>query len=1097
MSQPAAPDKAYNPLSVQKHVADKWSAAHTHHATPDPSKPPYAIVIPPPNVTAALHMGHALNNTIQDILIRHHRMLGDNTCWIPGTDHAGIATQTVVEKRVLQEEGLRRADFKDNPKAFVDRIWKWKDEYEVRITHQLKEMGCSCDWDRQRFTMDEVCAAAVREAFFKLFQDGLIYRGKRLVNWDPVTQTALADDEVEMREVDGNFYYLRYPLVHPVGEQTHITVATTRPETMLGDTAIAVNPADPARKHLIGQSVRLPIVNRVIPIIGDDYVVIPDPESSDPKAKFASGFLKVTPAHDPNDYDIGLRHKLPIINVMGPDASISITHGWPQSDHEQADLAALRPLLSLSREDARKAIVRHFKDHGLLEEIKPYRHAVGHSYRSHVPIEPYLSDQWYVSVTDDRLRGAALRAMAPEQFDTSTATTPGGQGQLRFFPARYARTFQTWHENIRDWCISRQLWWGHRIPVWYVRAEGGSVGPTAVQDIYKHRNEWFERFEAALNRLATDEFVVRRDVEAFTCTVCTRTSRGDDLLTLIARSKIKLEPGAETQYISFPGGDETKSIALDLGDMVLSIEQDPDVLDTWFSSGLWPISTLGWPDPGKFVTDLNRRGDEPKEPLALDTWNPSSTLCTAREIITLWVSRMVMFNLYLNRDRLPFKDVFIHAMIQDGEGQKMSKSLGNGVDPLDVIHTHGADAMRFTLAAMTTQTQDVRMPVDVICPHTGQSFTPKKIRTSSGHVVAAPIQESPGDPSKKMVTSYGYSSGQAKPTDDMPLARNTSSKFDQGRNFANKLWNAGRFVMSKLSDGVAPEPLDAASLPLADRWILHRLARTITAANAALAGYEFKNYADALYDFFWRDYCDWYLEAIKPIVGEAGSAGQASRTVAAVCLNAALRLIHPVMPFISEGLWEQLGQTPLNAVPRIHGLSLPPADLCMLAPWPKAEASLIDDTAERQFTMLQDLVAAIRNIRNQYNVAPRQVTPIAIKATGPVSRIITDTAVILTSLSASTLQSVGPDVQPGADAATAVVGEVEIYVQGLVDPDAERTRLSKRLEELTRSRAALAGRLNNPGYSLKAPPHLVQQTRDQLADLERELQTVEAKLQSL
>src|SRR3954471_8988306 len=458
---PAELPKAYDPHAVEAEALRAWTRDNAFHAEPTDPGTPYSIVIPPPNVTAALHLGHALNNTIQDILTRWHRMLGNNACWLPGTDHAGIATQTVVEKRVLREEGKRRTEFKRE--EFVARIQAWKDEYERRITEQLKAMGCSCDWDRQAFTMDPPRAKAVREAFFRLFKDGLIYRGKRLVNWDPATQTALADDEVEMEEIDGFFYYLKYPLDDGSGS---VTVATTRPETMLGDTAIGINPKDPRAAALRGKKVRLPIVNRIIPIIEDDYVVMPDPKSDDPKAQFATGFLKVTPAHDPNDYEIGIRHKLPLINVLAPDGTISDQYGWPKEDIAQADSEALP--IGLDRFEARKAVVEWFKQNNLLENVKPYRHSVGHSYRSHVPIEPYLSDQWYCKVTDPMLSGAALRAIANDQFE---GTKPNGRvdewdGGLRFFPARYAKTFQVWHENIRDWAISRQLWWGHRIPVW-------------------------------------------------------------------------------------------------------------------------------------------------------------------------------------------------------------------------------------------------------------------------------------------------------------------------------------------------------------------------------------------------------------------------------------------------------------------------------------------------------------------------------------------------------------------------------------------------------------------------------------------------------
>ena len=468
--------KAYVPIEAEGAVRARWDAAKCFHADPAAAGEPYAIFIPPPNVTAALHLGHAFNNSLQVLLARYHRMRGFNTLWMPGTDHAGIATQTVVEKRLLLQ-GRKRTDFARED--FVAKVQEWKDEYEATILSQLEGMGCSCDFDRTRFTMDETCATAVRHAFFTLFRDGLVYRGKRLVNWDPVSQTALADDEVEMEEVDGSFWYLKYPLADGSG---HVTVATTRPETMLGDTAVAVNPKDPRAAALRGKMLRLPIVGREIPIVEDDYVVMPASMGGDPadtKAQFATGFLKVTPAHDPNDWDIGQRHGVAAINIMAPDGSISDRHGWLDVSPEA------RQFVGLSREEARKRIVAWFKQNGLLEEVRPYQHSVGHSYRSHVPVEPYLSDQWYVRVTDDRLRGTALRAMAKDQVEASDwgALAPAvaqgpamaGDGELRFFPARYAKNFQMWHENIRDWCISRQLWWGHRIPVWTRRGEASAL----------------------------------------------------------------------------------------------------------------------------------------------------------------------------------------------------------------------------------------------------------------------------------------------------------------------------------------------------------------------------------------------------------------------------------------------------------------------------------------------------------------------------------------------------------------------------------------------------------------------------------------------
>ncbi|MBI1368625.1 MAG: class I tRNA ligase family protein [Planctomycetes bacterium] len=1257
-------DKAYDAHAVQDQVAAWWDQANAFHAVPGAGGDPYVIVIPPPNVTAALHMGHALNNTIQDILIRWQRMRGKNAVWIPGTDHAGIATQTIVDKR-LQSEGKKSLkDYKkieldggDGRAQFEKLVWAWKDEYEARITNQLQQMGCSCDFDRQRFTMDDICARAVREAFFELFKAGLIYRGKRLVNWDPVTQTALADDEVEMREIDGHFWYMKYPIIDEAGglespRPQYVTVATTRPETMLGDTAVAVNPNDPVNAKYIGQHVKLPIVNRIIPIIGDDYVVIPDPDSDDAKAKFASGFLKVTPAHDPNDYEIGRRHNLAAINVMAPDGTISEKHGWLDFDPAAVD-EFCHELLGRDRYEAREAIVTWFRDQGLLAEVRPYSHSVGHSYRSHVPVEPYLSDQWYVKVTDDRLAGAALRAMANDQRSQTTPTSrdregavqpaaadqsalayfitwstygcrlhgdergtvhhatnlpgepiviesqglhdteadlmssepftldaaqrsvvrdtilevcqhrgwralvinvrtdhvhivieaadapekvmndfkayatrrlreaslvgndqklwarhgstrylnspdtveeaciyvhdrqgddlggtyrwdlpneprtsvsgPGGaqesdvadrsdiagplphgrgswEGELRFYPARYARTFQSWHENIRDWCISRQLWWGHRIPVWSRPKWDGEAYTEAQVMAY------LQKF-VVLPSVGDDK---RKAAEMMAGICC--VYEGDALYLCLRETRIE------------------QAISPMLAQM--GYTQDPDVLDTWFSSALWPISTLGWPEGTA----------------ELAAWNPSSTLCTAREIITLWVSRMVMFNLFF-RACLPFKDVFIHAMIQDGEGQKMSKSLGNGVDPLDIIHSHGADAMRFTLAAMTTQTQDVGMPVDVVCPHCGHAFHPRTIKTPAGYVVAAPMVECESC-HKKMATSFGVASGQAPGSDDAPAARNTSSKFDYGRNFANKLWNAGRFAMGILEEGAGG--LKSPRLEIADRWILSRLARTIEKADKALAEYQFSYYAQEMYSFFWGDLCDWYLEAIKPVVREASDAGAAARATLAACLDASLRLLHPAMPYVTERMWRALNE--IAPERGVTGLTLEPQELCIRAKWPKAEAALIDDKVETQFDLLKQVIVAIRTVRNEYNIPPRQSVKVAIKATGDSAAAIASAKAVIDTLAICETGDIGPGVAPGGEAATVVVGEIEVYVEGLIDPAAERQRLAKRLDELTKSRGALNGRLNNKGYTDKAPAHLVEQTRQQLADVEKELATVESKL---
>ncbi|MEE8155051.1 MAG: valine--tRNA ligase, partial [Phycisphaerales bacterium] len=898
--------KSYAPAEAEAEVRAKWEASDAFHARPGGDSEPYCIVIPPPNVTAPLHLGHALNNTLQDCLIRYHRMRGCDTLWMPGTDHAGIATQTVVEKRLLQQ-GKKRIDL--GREQFVATVQQWKDQYEATIIEQLKAMGCSCDWDRTRFTMDEMCANAVREAFFRLFKAGLIYRGKRLVNWDPVTLTALADDEVEMREVQGHMWYLRYPLAQPasaagVGVE-YITVATTRPETMLGDTAVAINPKDPRAEHLVGKQVRLPIVNRTIPIIADEHVVMPsDPDN--PMAEYATGFLKVTPAHDPNDWDIGQRHDLPVINVLAPDASISTDHGWDDCSDEA------KPLVGLAREDARQWIVQWFKDHDLLQDVRDYQHSVGHSYRSHVPIEPYLSDQWYVKVTDDRMTGEALRALSDEQYEDEkpareAASGDGaGDGELSFFPARYAKTFQAWHENLRDWCISRQLWWGHRIPVW---SSSGYGGPT---------NEVRE-FESKLKKWEAEGRITHRE-------------RIRPLYGMSESDHDK--PGS---FICVRSSDDEEIVrAME----PWGYQQDPDVLDTWFSSALWPISTMGWPEPKNY----------PETQGLLETFNPSSVLTTGRDIITLWVSRMVMFNRYFRDGTLPFRHVYIHPMIQDGQGQRMSKSLGNGVDPRDIIHTHGADALRYTFVQMATTTQDVRLPVDMLCPHCEYALRPTQTTSPTGHRVSVPEPQCPNC-SKKMVSEYGIASGLASPTDDTPLARNTSQRFDLGRNFANKLWNAARFALGQMN-GESSGEVRLHELPLVDRWILARLYRIVRKIEAALAEYHFNVYADAMYEFIWGDFCDWYLEAIKPTVKDSPAQQQVLRTV----LNAILRILHPICPFVTESLWPHVQAT---GDASLEGICLAPSEMLAEAAWPEIDATVDDVHALADFTRLQSIVESI------------------------------------------------------------------------------------------------------------------------------------------
>ena len=1018
--------KGYDPREIEAEIYRFWIDGGYYRAEPDAPGKPYCIVIPPPNVTDRLHLGHGLNNTIQDILTRWRRMAGDNTVWIPGTDHAGIATQTVVEKRVLASEGKKRTDFARE--EFVARIQAWKDEFEATILGQLKSMGSSCDWDRTRFTMDPVCARAVREAFFRLFKDGLIYRGKRLVNWDPATQTALADDEVEMEEIDGHFWYMRYPLVEPVefnGQKIeYVTVATTRPETMLGDTAVAMNPEDPRAAVLKGKMVRLPLVNRVVPIITDEYVVLPNAESEDAKARYASGFLKVTPAHDPNDYDIGRRHNLPVLNVMGPDGSISEKFGWPEEDLKLSD-PFLMMVLGKDRFEARKMVVKFFKENGLLEEVKPYRHSVGHSYRSHVPIEPYLSDQWYVKVTDDKLAGRALRALAKDQRAESASPYLTGQheakdweGKLRFTPERYGRTFQVWHENLRDWCISRQLWWGHRIPVWSYQCT------TEMPDLSAADNAAVEAFVAA------------------------QALHGD---RVAVPGKLAIQVSPRTIALDHPAnGFFAVCLRQDDPEIIQELEaagfaQDPDVLDTWFSSALWPISTLGWPEPEKFP-EIFPQGD-----LALKTWNPSNTLSTAREIITLWVSRMVMFNLYF-RDCLPFTDVFIHAMIQDGEGRKMSKSLGNGVDPLDIIHSHGADAMRFTLASMVTQTQDVRMPVEK----------------------------------------------------DPATGRNTSPKFDIGRNFANKIWQALTGLAIPNLEGYEPQTLSYASLPLEDRWILSRLQTAIQTIEKSLTGFQFADASQELYRFFWNELCDWYLEMVKPRLKGEAPVKRVAQQVLAWVLDQTLRLLHPFMPFLTEALWKRLKEAaPTRGIEQVadQGPAL------IRAAWPQVNSAWQNAGVETQMARLQEVIRTFREALTRINERrTAQKQPVLRNLPSAVIRTDAELAALLDQqretfnrLGRCEQVQYGPDAAKPAGAMSFVVAGTEVFVPvaDLIDSSIEKKRLTEEIEKAEKMLAGVNAKLADEKFTGKAPAHVVQVQRDRQKTLSEQIETLKGHLAAM
>jgi len=946
--------KVYEPKTTERSADKIWSAGGYFHAkTCDKGQKNYTIVIPPPNVTAPLHLGHALNNTLQDILIRLRRMQGFNTLWMPGTDHAGIATQTVVEKRILTEEGKRRTDFARE--EFIARVQAWKDEYEATIIRQLQAMGCSCDWQRTRFTMDEICAKAVQAAFFKLFKDGLIYRGKRLVNWDPATQTVLADDEVEHETVQGHFWYLRYPLVEPVdieGKRIEfITVATTRPETMLGDTAVAMNPADARAKYLLGKKVRLPIVGRIIPIIVDEHVVLPDAQSEDEKARFSTGFLKVTPAHDPDDWEIGQRHNLEVVNVMAPDGTISNKYGW--SDAKGSDVGFL---LGMDRFEAREAIVEWFRQENLFEEVRDYTHEVGHSYRSHVPIEPYLSDQWYIAVKkpiehlagkfgDGFIEGTDV----PVNSLAGLALKPLLDGRLRFTPQRYSQTYKNWLENLRDWPISRQLWWGHRIPIWY-------------------------------------------------CQKCGKTNSGIE--------------------------DPTKCEKCGSSKLV----QDSDVLDTWFSSALWPFSTMGWPD------------DTPE----LKAFYPGDVLCTAREIITLWVSRMVMMGQYCVGD-IPFSDVYIHAMIQDGEGRKMSKSLGNGIDPLVAINSHGADAMRFTLADMTTDTQDIRIPVE-------------KMKLPDGRT------------------------------------ENTSPKFDIGRNFCNKLWNASRFAMMNL-EGIEPDKFDKNKMTITDRWILSHLAQTIAETTESLDEFKFNEPMEGLYRFFWNDFCDWYLEWLKPRMQDKEQKPIAQNVLAFV-LDQILRLLHPFIPFITEGIFQKLNE--LTPARKLKGLvEAEKSDALVAARWPKKIDFLEDGDAEEQIAAIQLAVRAIRDIRSKYNKAPGEKLTVSANSPQKVANILNSNAELICHLAGLKKFEAAEGIEKPKNAAASIIDQMQIYLHNAIDIEAERARLEKQKQQVENAKIGIEAKLNNKNFISKAKAEVVEQARQKLSEITEQLKTIEKHLLEL
>ena len=947
--------KQYSPREVESGIAAAWDRSNAFAARPDDPGDPFCIVIPPPNVTGALHLGHAINNTLQDALIRYHRMRGDNTLWVPGIDHAGIATQAVVEKRLLEDEGKTRQDIGRD--ALVKRIWEWKEKFGNRIVAQLKLMGCSCDWRRTRFTLDDRCARAVRHTFFKMFKDGLIYRGKRLVNWDTLLQTAVSDDEIYHEAVRGHLWYYWYPVL---GAQERLLIATTRPETMLGDTAVAVHPDDPRYRHLIGKIVRLPLTEREIPIIADGELVDPT---------FGTGCVKVTPAHDPNDYACGLRHGLPMINILNTDGTLNANAGR---------------FAGMERYQARAAVVKELEALGLMEKVEPYETQVGHSDRSKTPIEPYLSDQWFVTMAD--LAQAAMDAVT--------------QGRVDFHPGRYAKMYLDWLAEKRDWPISRQLWWGHRIPIWYAKGCTEDDLRRAFNGRADIAWRWDEQFQQWL--------------------VCSQTEN--------------LAADAVT---------------------ACRLEQDPDVLDTWFSSALWPHSTLGWPE----------------ETAELKRWYPTSVLITSRDIITLWVARMVMTGLY-NTGRVPFKDVVIHVKILDGQGQTMSKSKGNGVDPVDIIEQYGADALRFSLALMATETQDVRMPVQYKCPHCSQT-TPQTPANMTLKTLACPHCKA------TMASRWADDETLQK----HGLAMLTSERFELGRNFANKVWNASRFVLMNLEPGVpllTPQQLRERVVGFSadDAWILERLAQATAAATTALERYQFADLARGLYEFLWNEFCDWYVEAVKPnLYGADAQAKRRVQSVLACVLGASLKVLSPVMPFLSEELWRVLHEA----------VGAQQAALLVTTAWPAAQFGFCPPERLAQVQSKYELISSGRSLRSEYNIPQGTKARFAIKPADPdfAAFLAGERETMARLLQASEIE-IDCAFTPPRPLPSHVIpaATLHLYLDSALDMKAEAKRAAQQVEKAVAYAETQRKKLANEKFVAGAPAAVVEKEREKLADAE-------------
>lgn len=862
MSQEEIIAKTYDPKQVEDRLYNTWMEKGYFRAEIDRDKEPFCIVIPPPNITGQLHMGHALDNTLQDIIIRWKRMQGYSTLWLPGTDHASIATEVKIVES-LAKEGKTKNDL--GREEFLNRAWTWKDQYGGRIVDQLKKMGSSLDWSRERFTMDEGCNKAVVEVFVKLYEKGLIYRGDRIINWCPECKTALSDAEVEYEEAEGKFWYVNYPVKDG---KDMVTIATTRPETMLGDTAVAVNPKDKRYAHLIGKTVILPLVNREIPVVADDYVDM----------EFGTGVVKITPAHDPNDFEVGLRHKLPMIRVMNDDGSMADNAG---------------KYAGLDRYEARRAIVEDLESIGLLVKIESHNHNVGHCYRCNTVVEPIISKQWFVKM--EPLAQPAIEAVK--------------KGEVKFVPERFEKIYFNWMENIRDWCISRQLWWGHRIPAYYCEECG--------------------------------EMVVAKEIPK----VCPKCGKN-------------------------------------------AFKQDEDVLDTWFSSALWPFSTLGWPDD---------TGD-------LRYFYPTSMLVTGYDIIFFWVARMI-FSGIEHMGEVPFSHVLIHGIVRDSEGRKMSKSLGNGIDPLEVIDKYGADALRFSLIMGNSPGNDMR-------------FYWEKVESS--------------------------------------------------RNFANKIWNASRFVLMNLRNFNITNPKQG-NLELPDKWIISKYNKLAGEVTENLEKFELGIAVQKLYDFIWSEFCDWYIELVKPrLYGQDDEARETAMYTLTYVLSNTLKLLHPFMPFITEEIWQYLPH---------EGESI------MISNWPIANASEIDEQAEGQMESIMEIIKSVRNIRAEMEVAPSKPAKIILIPSSEYMDIFSSEKIYIEKLANASeviIKAEKTGIPETAVSAVASKAEIFMPIEDLIDFDKEMDRLLKEKDRLEKELARANGKLSNRNFVEKAPANIVEEERGKL-----------------